>query len=74
MGLMDKAKQAMKGRSEMVEKGIDKAVVQVNRRTNNKYGDKLTKGAQDLKQRARKLDDGRAGPGDNPDDRGPGPI
>ena len=64
MGLMDKAKQAMKGRSEMVEKGIDRAVAEANKRTKGKYGETLTTRAQDLKQRARQLDDQRNEPGD----------
>jgi hypothetical protein len=64
MGLMDKARQAMKGRSQMVEKGIDRAVSEANKRTKGKYGETLTARAQDLKQRARSLDDARNEPGD----------
>lgn len=66
MGLMDKVKQAAKGKSEMLEKGIDSAVQQVDRRTKGKYSDKLTKGAEDLKEKARRLDEERAGRTDAP--------
>ncbi len=62
MALMDKLKQAVKGRSAMVEKGIDRAVTEANKRTNGKYEAKLTKGARDLKARARRLDDDRNDP------------
>ncbi len=67
MGFMDKVKQAAKGRSAMVEKGIDLAVTQVNKRTGGKYQATLTKRANDMKDRARKLDDER------PDRRPDGP-
>lgn len=56
MGIMDKVKQAVKGRSGMVEKGIDRAVGQVDKRTKGKYNNQLTKRATDLKARARRLD------------------
>lgn len=56
MGIMDKVKQAVQGRSGMVEKGIDRAVGQVDKRTKGKYNDKLTKQATGLKARARRLD------------------
>lgn len=59
MGFIDKVKQAAKGRSAMVEKGIDLAVTQVNKRTGGKYSGTLTKRANDIKERARKLDDDR---------------
>ena len=71
MGLMDKLKQAAKGRSEMVEKGIDTAVGQVDKRTNGKYRDKLSKGAQSLKTQARRLDEERARRADPPSPEGP---
>lgn len=54
--MMDKVKQAVSGRSAMIEQGIDQAVRQVNKRTGGKYGDTLTKRAHDLKQRARQMD------------------
>ncbi len=59
MPFMDKLKQAVKGRSAMVEQGIDKAVAQVNKRTGGKYSGTLTKRAADLKSRARRLDEQR---------------
>lgn len=62
MGLMDKVKQAVQGRSEMVEKGIDRAVGEVNKRTRGKYRDTLTQRAGALKDRARQLDDQRREP------------
>jgi len=66
MGLMDKLKQVAKGRSAMVEKGIDSAVSQVDKRTKGKYRDKLSKGAEDLKEKARRLDEEAAQRGDPP--------
>ncbi len=72
MPLMARLKQAMKGRSTMVEKGIDRAVAQVNKRTGGKYGDTLAKRADYLKQRARQLDD-RAGSGSGPGPDQPAP-
>ena len=66
MGWLDKVKQAAKGRSGMVEKGIDSAVGQVSKVTKGKYDDKLTKGADELKEQARKLDDARADEGAPP--------
>ena len=62
MPLMDKIKQAVRGRSAMVEKGIDRAVGEVDKRTKGKYSDKLTDRAQDLKSKARELDDERRDP------------
>jgi hypothetical protein len=64
MGLMDRVKRAVEGRSGTIEKGIDRAVSQVNRRTRGRYAGTLEKGARTLKDQARKLDDRRAGPGD----------
>lgn len=66
MGLMDKAKNALRGRSAMVEKGIDRAASEADKRTKGKYGDKLHSSAEQLKERARKLDEERA--------RGAGPA
>jgi hypothetical protein len=60
MGLMDKAKAMIKGRSAVVEKGIDSAVTEANKRTGSKYDDKLASGAETLKDQARKLDEDRA--------------
>lgn len=60
MGLLDKAKSALKGRSGMVEKGIDRAVTEADKRTKGKYGDKLRSSAEQIKERARELDDERA--------------
>jgi hypothetical protein len=87
MALMDKVKQALKGRSSSLEQGIDKAVQQVNARTKGKYGDTLSKGADALKKGTRQLDEerrdrpaggaGTAGPSEppvHPDDRDPGPT
>ena len=75
MGLMDKLKQAARGKSAMVEKGIDSAVSQVDKRTKGKYRDKLTKGAEDIKAKARRLDEERAERGDPPAGGGaPGPT
>ena len=72
---MDKLKQAARGKSAMVEKGIDSAVSQVDKRTKGKYRDKLTKGADDLKAKARRLDEERAERGDPPAGGGsPGPT
>jgi hypothetical protein len=67
MGWLDKVKQAARGRSGMVEKGIDSAVDQVSKVTKGKYDDKLSKGADGLKQQARKLDDARADEGAGPE-------
>jgi hypothetical protein len=67
--MMDKVKQAVSGHSEMIEKGIDQAVAQVNKRTGGKYGDTLTKRAQDVKERARQLDAQRR-PSSEPDGDG----
>ena len=71
MPFMDKIKQAVKGRSHMLEKGIDTAVAQVNKRTGGKYDTTLTKRAQDLKSRAQRLDDERRDPGPGTDTSGP---
>ena len=60
MGWMDKLKQAARGKSEMVEKGVDTAVNQVSKRTKGKYDDKLTKGAEQVKAKARSLDEERS--------------
>lgn len=64
MGLMDKAKRAVQGRSEKIERGVDQAAKAVDKRTGGKYRDKLTKGAEQVKSRARSMDEQRrdAGP------------
>lgn len=59
MGLMDKAKQAVKGRSAQIERGVDQAAKMVDKRTGGKYRDKVTKGAEQVKSKARTLDDDR---------------
>lgn len=59
MGLMDKAKQAVQGRSRKIEEGVDKATREIDRRTGGKYRDKLAKGADTVKSRAREMDDDR---------------
>lgn len=65
MALMDKVKQAVRGKSAKIEQGIDKAVTEVDKRTQGKYGEKLTKGAETLKSKTRELDDDRRNdPGD----------
>ena len=56
MALMDTVKQLMKGRSEVVERGIDTAVDRLGR-----YSDSLKKQAETLKERARTLDTERGG-------------
>ena len=73
MPLMDKIKQAVKGRSQMVEKGIDRAVGEVDKRTKGKYSDTLTTRAQDLKSRARSLDEERRDPPAGGSEPGPVP-
>ena len=72
MGWLDKVKQAVRGRSGTVEKGIDTAVDQASKVTKGKYDDTLTKGAEGLKEQARKLDDDRAGEASDP--AGPPPA
>lgn len=74
MALLDKLKQVVTGRSEMVEKGIDLAVGQVNRRTKHKYSGTLTKQATQLKGKARQLDAHRTRPDDGPGRTGTPPI
>lgn len=59
MGLMDKAKQAVKGRSAQIERGVDQAAKMVDKRTGGKYRDKVAKGAEQVKSKARTLDDDR---------------
>lgn len=54
MGWMDKAKQALKGRSGTIEKGIDTAVDRLGTR-----GKSLRKPAEGLKARVRDLDEDR---------------
>lgn len=72
MGLMDKVKQAMKGRSEAVERGIDAAASAADKRTKGKYREKLQQGATRLKAQSRKLDDERRdGEQDGRDDEVP---
>lgn len=61
MGLMDKAKKAVRGRSDRIEKGIDAAAKQVDKRTGGKYADKVAQSASKAKARARELDEKRAG-------------
>jgi hypothetical protein len=74
MALLDKVKQAVRGKSAKLEQGIDKAVGEVDKRTKGKYGDKLTKGAEALKSRARDLDEERRGGPGSPPSEGPGPA
>lgn len=62
MGLMDKAKQAVKGRSAQLERGVDQAAKMVDKRTGGKYRDKVAKGADQLKSKARTLDEDRREP------------
>lgn len=84
MGLMDKAKDAIKGRSQMVEKGIDVAADQVNKRSKGKYAQKVNAQASKLKAQARQLDEtnndptapdgpARPGHGDSGGPTGPAP-
>jgi len=54
MAFMDKVKQAMKGRSDTVERVIDAAVERAGR-----YSETLKKQGEGLKARARDLDDTR---------------
>ncbi len=68
MGLLDKAKQAMKGKSSTIEKGIDAAVKAADTRTNGKYRDKLSQGAERAKAKARTMDDERPDDGESPGD------
>jgi hypothetical protein len=74
MALLDKVKQAVRGKSAKLEQGIDKAVGEVDKRTKGKYGDTLTKGAEALKGRARELDDDRRDGPATPPTGGPGPT
>jgi hypothetical protein len=75
MALMDTLKQLMKGRSEVVERGIDTAVAQLGR-----YGDQLKRSAEAAKAQARNLDPERSAPGgtvavpDTPTPAGPPPT
>ena len=63
MGLMDKAKGAIKGRSSMIEKGIDVAADQVNKRSKGKYASKVNEQASKLKAQARQMDQGSSDAG-----------
>lgn len=56
MGLLDTMKQVMKGRSEMVERGIDTAVERLGR-----FSSTLEQRAQTVKEKARSLDPERDG-------------
>lgn len=55
MGIIDTVKRAMHGRSAMVEKVIDGAVELVG-----KYSETLKEQGEGLKDKARRLDEGRA--------------
>lgn len=59
MGIIDTVKQAMHGRSGMVEKVIDGAVERAG-----KYSESLKVHGEGLKDKARSLDEGRAGTGE----------
>jgi hypothetical protein len=54
MALMDTVKQLMKGRSEVVERGIDTAMDHLGR-----YGEQLKRSAEVAKAQARNLDPDR---------------
>ena len=58
MALMDTVKQLMKGRSEVVERGIDTAVGHLGR-----YSEQLKRQAEAVKAQARTLDAEREEPG-----------
>lgn len=63
MGIMDKAKDALKGKSDKVAKAVDSAGEQVNKRTKGKYADKISKGSETLKRKAQELDTEHRGTG-----------
>lgn len=63
MGIMDKAKGALKGKSDKVAKAVDGAGEQVNKRTKGKYADKISKGSERLKRKAQELDTEHQGTG-----------
>jgi hypothetical protein len=56
MGIMDNAKNALRGRSAKVADAVDTAVEKVDQRTKGKYRDKLDSGAGKLKETVTKLD------------------
>lgn len=61
MGIFDKVKRAVQGRSNQINKAVDSATSQINKRTNNKYADKLAKGSSKVKKTVDDLDR-RSGP------------
>ena len=56
MGFLDKVKQAVQGKSGQINKAVDSATRQINKRTNNKWASKLEQGTSKLKQQVTKLD------------------
>lgn len=69
MPLLDQVKQALKGRSGAIEKGIDTVVGQLG-----KYGETLKAQAEGLKARVRALDEDAGSPGTSPTTVAPQPL
>jgi len=57
MGLMDTIKNALKGKSEQLESGIDKVANVVDDKTGGKHTDKIEGAAGKAKDAVKKLDD-----------------
>ena len=58
MGLLDKIKDALKGKGKQVNSGIDKAADVVDDKTEGKYTEKIDDAADKAKDIVEKLDEG----------------
>ncbi len=61
MGLLDKAKQLLGGRSGQIGDKLDDVAEKVDEKTGHKYTEKIAKGTEKAKEALGKLDDGGEG-------------